>query len=184
MPDREYTTICNNTSPCWSIILFCLNSFCEFSWLYIKSPNRHPHWICPFLWFADRIPDITVLFVHLMLLATQIAIAVHLSNNTGMIVHIILVGLHSMVRDIVLVVHWIIRGRRDRSGREITGTVIHALQGSSLDDQVTSDVEEVMQGWTDRNNLRLEPRQAVSLSLDFRSYFPNRNCVRAIWDKG
>ena len=90
--------------------------------------------------------DITVLFVHLMLLATQIAIAVHLSNNTGMIVHIILVGLHSMVRDIVLVVHWIIRGRRDRSGREITGTVIHALQGSSLDDQVTSDVEEVMQG--------------------------------------
>jgi hypothetical protein len=90
--------------------------------------------------------DITVLFGHLMLLTTQIAVAACLTNNTAVIIHIILVGLHSMVRDIVKVVHWIIWGRRGLSGREIAGTVVHGLQGSSLDEQVTSDVDEVMQG--------------------------------------
>ena len=49
--------------------------------------------------------DITVLLVHLMLLATQIVVATRFANNTGVIVHIILVGAHSMVRDIVKVVH-------------------------------------------------------------------------------
>ena len=82
--------------------------------------------------------------VHLILLATQIAIA-RLTNNTAVIVHIILVGLHSMVRDIVKVVHWIIRGRRGTNNREIVGAMIHTLQEVSLDDQITSDVEAVMQ---------------------------------------
>jgi hypothetical protein len=90
--------------------------------------------------------DIVVLFGHLILLATQIAVAARLTNNTAVIVHIILVGLHSMVRDIVKVVHWIILGRRGPSGREIVGAMVHTLQGSSLDDQVTSDVEAVMRG--------------------------------------
>jgi hypothetical protein len=90
--------------------------------------------------------DIAVLFGHVILLATQIAVAARLTNNTAVIVHIILVGLHSMVRDIVKVVHWIILGCRGPSGREIVGAMVHTLQGASLDDQVTSDVEAVMQG--------------------------------------
>jgi len=90
--------------------------------------------------------NIAVVFGHVILLATQIAVAARLTNNTAVIVHIILVGLHSMVRDVVKVVHWIIRGRRGPSGREIVGAMVHTLQGASLDDQVTSDVEAVMQG--------------------------------------
>jgi hypothetical protein len=89
---------------------------------------------------------IAVLFGHLILLATQIAVAARLTNNTAVIVHIILVGLHSMVGDIVKVVHWIIRGRRDPSARGIVGAMAHTFQGASLDDQITSDVEAVMQG--------------------------------------
>jgi len=83
--------------------------------------------------------------VHLLLLATQIAIAC-LTNNATVIVHVILVGLHSMVCDVVKVVHLIILGRRGPSGREIVGAMVHTLQEASLDDQVTSDVEAVMQG--------------------------------------
>jgi hypothetical protein len=90
--------------------------------------------------------DITVLFGHIILLTTEIAVAARLTNNTAMIVHIILFGLHSMVRDVVKVVHLIILGRRGPSGREIVGAMVHTLQEASLDDQVTSDVEAVMQG--------------------------------------
>jgi hypothetical protein len=90
--------------------------------------------------------DIAVLFGHLILLATQIAVAARLTNNTAVVVHIILVGLHSTVRDVVKVVHWIIRRRSSPSGREIVGAMAHTLQGASLDDQITSDVEAVMQG--------------------------------------
>ena len=61
--------------------------------------------------------DIAVLFGRVILLATQIAVAALLTNNTDVIVHIILFELHSMVRDIVKVVHWIILGRRGPSGR-------------------------------------------------------------------
>jgi len=90
--------------------------------------------------------DIAVFFGHVILLATQIAVAARLTNNAAVIVHIILVGLHSMVRDIVKVVHWIIRGLRDPSGREIVGAMVRTSEGASLDNQVTSDVEVVMQG--------------------------------------
>ena len=89
--------------------------------------------------------DIAVLFGHLMLLATQIAVAARLTNNTAVIVHIVLVWLHSMVHDVIKVVHWVIRGHYGLS-RETVRAVVHTLQGVSLDEQVTSDVEEVMQG--------------------------------------
>ena len=94
--------------------------------------------------------DIVVLIGHWILLAAQIIVAVCIPNNTAVIVHIVLVGLHSMMRDTVKVIHWIIREHHGFQFGAIVRAVIQMLQGKAFEE----GVDDIVEGQVEENNVQ------------------------------
>jgi hypothetical protein len=99
--------------------------------------------------------DIIVLFGHLVLLAAQIIVATCVSNHAAMVAHIVIAGVHAMVRDTVNVIHWITNRHHGVDVRTNMKAVLHLLlAGVSLDAKVASGMQEIVEGQTVRDDVQ------------------------------